>query len=100
MPKSTPISTPHPELDPASLNKAFRAFQADPEGLISIQFDGRALGSHVMVDGARVDIDVVHVSERDLWLIHDLDASRFGRKGECEICKVEDAHYDAVRLAD
>lgn len=84
-----PTRTPHEELDAATLNQAFRAFQADPNGLISIQFDGRALGSHVVVDGERIDIDVITVKERDLWLIHQLDASRFGSLDECEICKLE-----------
>jgi hypothetical protein len=79
-------TSPHSELDASTLNQAFRAFQADP-GLISIQFDGRALGSHVMVDGERVEIDIVHLRERDLHLIHQLDATRFGSLDDCEICR-------------
>jgi hypothetical protein len=83
-----PTSTPHEELGATTLNQLVRAFNADP-GLIQVNFDGRALGSHVVVDGERIEIDIVHVKERDLHLIHQLDATRFGSLDECEICKAE-----------
>jgi hypothetical protein len=85
---TAPTTSPLSELDAATLNQAFRAFQADT-GLIEIQFDGRALGSHVVVDGERIEIDVVHLKLRDLLFVHALDATRFGTLDQCEICKAD-----------
>lgn len=99
LPQPQATTSPLPELDAQTLNQAFRAFQADP-GLISIQFDGRTLGSHVVVSGKRIDVDIVHLKERDLWFIHSVDAPRFGKLDECEICKAEHAHDEQLLAAE
>jgi len=82
---TTRTVSPFPFLDAAALCALWVAFEREP-ALVSIELDGVAYG---VTTDAGEQVHGVHVRQRDLHLIHDLDASRFGRHADCPICAAE-----------
>jgi hypothetical protein len=74
-------STPFPYLSARTLRDVYRTFENN-RWMTSITLDVRPYDARV--DG--VQIDTVTLAPRDLYFIHDKDASRFGKHHECPIC--------------